>query len=136
MKTEWSNAVVASHGFLGGRGVAKVLLFQVPLLVVATKTLHVYDALAKQFTQVDWFTLRRQFDLGDGTGERLVDVVTESGLPRFIDACRRTMNGITERIEKRKEEVVRIATAQHAKYEHASEKAALEAAAAATRGSY
>lgn len=138
VKTEWSNAVATSHGLLDGRGVAKVLLFQLPVLVVATNAFHIYDALAKQkpFTEVDWFTLRRQFDLGDRAEERLIDVVTEAGLPRFIEACKKTMAGIAQRIDTRSEEVAGLATAQHAKYEHASREALLDAAAAATRGGY
>lgn len=138
VKTESSTAMSTSHGFLNGRGVAKVLLFQLSVLVVATSAFHIYDALAKEkpFTQVDWFILRRQFNLGDRAEERLVDVVTEAGLPRFIAACKKTMDGIAERVEKRKDDVVRVATAQHAKYEDALGRAVLDAVAAQTRGSY
>lgn len=134
VRTEWTNAVAATLGCLGGRGPAKVLLFQLPVLVVATKTLQVYGALENKYEQLDWFVLRRTFDLGDRMGERLVDVVTESGLPKLIDASKRTMAGIIERISARSDEIASIATAQHAKYQHAQQQAAYDAAVAARRG--
>jgi hypothetical protein len=103
------------------------------LLVVATKALHVYDTLGKTFEQVDWFTLRRPFDLGDRVEERLVDIVTEAGVPAFIDACRSTMAGIKQRIESRSSEIESAAAAQYEKYKQASLDAALHAVAADRR---
>ncbi len=115
------------------RSPVKLLRFQVPVLVVATRTLHVCVALENRFEQVDWFTLRRTFDLGDRVEERLVEVVTEKGLPNFIEACRRTMDGITAVVSARSGEIASIATAQHAKFLRAMQEAALDAAVAQRR---
>jgi hypothetical protein len=134
VRTESMNAVNATHDLLGGRGPAKVMLFQVPVLVVATKTLHIYDALGKTFDQVDWFTLRRSFDLGDRTKDGLVDVVTETGVVKLIDACKRTMADLSRRVAARSGEIAALASTQHAKYRHAVQETLLDAAVAARRG--
>jgi|CZKU01.1.fsa_nt_gi hypothetical protein len=134
IRAERANAVGDTHVYLRQRSPVKLLRFQVPVLVVATRTLHVCAALENnKFEQVDWFTVRRTVDLGDRVEERLVEVVTEKGLPNFIEACRRTMDGITALVRARSEEIVSVATAQHAKYLRAMEEAALDAAAARPR---
>jgi hypothetical protein len=129
VRAERTDAVGDSHVYLRQRSPVKLLRFQVPVLVVATKALHVCMALEKnRFEQVEWFTLRRTFDLGDRVEERLVEVVTENGLPSFIDACRRTMDGIIAVVAARSGEIEAAATTQHARYLHAMQEAALDAA--------
>ena len=134
VRAEWTNAVADSHAYLGSRSPVKLLHFQLPVLVVATKALYVCSALENKLDQIDWFTLRRTFDLGDRADERLVDIVTESGLPKFIEACKQTMAGITEVVTKHSAEIVTLATTQHAKYLREMQEAALDVAVSAQRG--
>jgi hypothetical protein len=110
-----SHDMMVDHSMCRWPAEAHLMLFEMPVLVVATPTLWLYDAVAPQkapLASTPSLILARTFELPDRTEHRLVDVVTEVGVPSFIEACRKTFEDLKARVSTHAEALVQIAKKQ------------------------
>lgn len=82
--------------FIASRGSthAPLLVAELPVLVVATPSLWVFDVNADTLVPVDHIMLSRYFEVAGENVPALVDVVTEHGVPALIDRYRRAMTNL------------------------------------------
>jgi len=99
---------------------ALLILFEMPVLVVAAPQLWLHDATGTNPpTSVPSLILSRMFQLDDRVDHRLVDVVSEGAVPAFIEACSRTIDMLEERLRGKAGVLAEIADQQRAKLEEA-----------------
>jgi hypothetical protein len=105
------------------------VIFEAPVLVVGTPSLWVFDAAnaggACALAPSQHLTLKRLFQVADLVPDRLVDIVAESGVPAFIDACRSTIDDLEGRVRRHATTLAELADRQRSALDNADlEKAA------------
>jgi hypothetical protein len=99
----------------------RLIVFEMPVLVVGTTNLWVFDATnptpASALTSASRITLTRMFQVGPVVQDRLVDVVSEGGVPEFIEACRVTIDELEKRVGRHAAALIGLAQRQRSKLE-------------------
>lgn len=83
-----------------------------PTIVLGTPHLYVFDPLTEQLERTPRLILQQMFEAGGRVHARLVDVVTETGLPDFIDRYRRVVAALKTACDKRVDLLQQIAGVQ------------------------
>jgi len=60
-----------------------------PVLVIDTPTLYIFDVRSGVLTQTERLVIRMMWTLRDGVSGRLVDVVTRKGFSQYLETCDR-----------------------------------------------
>ena len=83
-----------------------------PTIVIATPHLYVYDSITGTLETTSSLILDQTHDAGGKVHRRFVDVVTEAGLPQFIDRYHRTLEGLRAACDKHLNDLSSIAHKQ------------------------
>lgn len=103
------------------------LTSEIPMLVIATPTLYVFDAVAETLAEVDHLILTRQFEVDGEIVDALVDVVSEGGVPRMIERYKQAAEALATRVAPRAHEIVAAAASQRARLQEIARHSAVEA---------
>lgn len=127
-----SRAMMVSHTTHPWPKGTLMMLFEVPVLVVATPQLWLHEPAAtpppsgSNLTSTHRLVLDRMFQLDHGVEQRLVDVVTEAGLPAFIESCRKTVEALEARVQRHAGALIEAAESQHESFEKLRIEAAMD----------
>jgi hypothetical protein len=89
----------------------------VPVLVVGTPHLYVYDAIKDALRPVDELVLLRDYETKTEvrTARRLVNIVTEAAVPKLVARQRKAMERLHEVVNTNRDRIVELAAAHEAK---------------------
>jgi len=98
------------------------ILFELPVLIVATPHLWLHDAtapVASSLSRTPSLLLTRMFQVEARVEPRLVDIVSENAVPDFISACRSTIRELEKRLKRHAPTLADIAQRQRSELEEA-----------------
>jgi hypothetical protein len=97
------------------------LQFELPVLMLATDQLRVLDVSLDPWTvsTTQRLILARTFQVHNHIEHRLVDVVTENGVPSFIEACRATVDKLKKLSADHAPTLIELASRQREQYQMA-----------------
>lgn len=108
-----------------------LMLFEMPVLVLATPQVWLHEPStassgSSALTATERVVLDRMFQVDHGVEQRLVDVVTEAGVPAFITACQSAISDLERRVQRHAGALIEAAEKQHAAFENLRVEAAMD----------
>ena len=110
---KWADAVATR-----GHDVSPLMLYHLPVVIVGTPKLYVYDAIKDDIHSIDEFLLYRDYEtLSERVERRLVNIATEAAVPALIDRQRRALDRLGVAVGRHAVRLKEIAKAQTAIFE-------------------